>query len=556
MSESRPWHREYETYGIEETLEPYPDHLVHQFLYGAAEQFPEQGVVQGDRKITYGELVDDVEALAAALQARGVGPGSRVGTVLPTSAQFVAATNAISRAGAVHIPNDFLDSEEDLVYRLERGDPDVLIGHDAHRDLLETLREEVGIEHLIITSLEDYDADYDAWPPARPAVDGAEWLPEVIADSDGDPEAVDVAPGDTHTILFTGGTTGAPKGCLLTHRNLLANALQAIASQARLPDLLRGQEAGVMALPMYHAYGYSVTNMLVSLGLDVLLVPDARDTERIRGHIAEYEPLVMFGVPTQFMQIVEEELAHDVIGLSGSAPLAGETKRRFDEQSSGISQGYGLSEMSPITHFDISGIQEALTGRPADDVGFDQPSIGVPVPDTDAKLVDVDTDEEIPLEEAIEEEREGEMYLDGPQRMKGYLEADAPFDEEGFVATGDVVKVDPKGRFYVVDRVKDMINVSGLKVYAEEVDEELYAMDGVRRPATVGVPDPDRPGSERVKIYVESEPDADPSAEDVRQYLDGRVPRQALPEAVEFVEEIPLTDVGKTDRQALKDRSE
>ena len=551
MSQSRPWYREYEDYGIEETLEPYPDHPVHRFLYDAAEEYPEQGVVQADRKVSYPELLADVEALAAALQARGVEKGSRVATVLPTSAQFVVATNAISRAGGVHIPNDFLDSDEDLVYRLEQSEPDVLVGHDEHRELLETLRDEVGIDHLVLTTLDDYAAD----PPEHDPVDGAEWLPDLLAE-DGDPEDVDIAPEDTHTILFTGGTTGKPKGCLLTHRNLVANALQPIAAQGRLPDLMRGSEAGVMALPMYHSYGYSVANMLVALGLDVLLVPDARDTDRIRSHVSEYEPLIVFGVPTQFMQIVEEELEHDVIGLSGSAPLAGETKRRFDEQSSGISQGYGLSEMSPITHFDISGIQEALTGQPADDVGFDQPSIGVPVPDTDVKLRDVDTDEAIPLEEAIEEEREGEMLLNGPQRMKGYLNADDPFDEDGFVATGDVAKVDPRGRFYVVDRVKNMINVSGLKVYAEEVDEELYGMDGVRRPATVGVDDPDRPGSERVKIYLELEDDADVTADDVREYLDGRVPRQAKPESVEIVEEIPLTDIGKTDRQALKERDE
>jgi long-chain acyl-CoA synthetase len=448
MRESRPWYREYEAYGIEETLEPYPDHPVHRFLYDAAERFPEQGVVQGDRRVTYRELAEDVDALAAALQARGVEEGSRVATVLPTSAQFVVATNAVSRAGGVHVPNDFLDAEADLVHRLERGDPDVLIGHDAHRDLLEALREKVGIEHLVLTSLDDYGED----PPAHDPFEGAEWLPDLLEERSGDPDDVDVAPDDTHTILVTGGTTGEPKGCLLTHRNLVANALRAVAAQARLSDVMRGEEAVVQALPMYHAYGYSVTNMLVSLGLDVLVVPDARDTDLVRQHVAGHEPLIVFGVPTQFIQIVEEDLEHNVVGLSGSAPLAGETKARFDEHSSGIAQGYGLSEMSPITHFDVTGIQEPLTGLPDDDVTLDRPSIGVPVPDTDVKLRDVDSGEAIPLEEAVEAEREGEMLLNGPQRMKGYLEADVPPDEDGFVATGDVAKVDAKGRFYVVDR--------------------------------------------------------------------------------------------------------
>jgi len=146
------------------------------------------------------------------------------------------------------------------------------------------------------------------------------------------------------------------------------------------------------------------------------------------------------------------------------------------------------------------------------------------------------------------------MYLNGPQRMTGYLDAPDPFDDEGFVATGDVVEIDEDGHFYVVDRVKNMINVSGLKVYPAEVDEELHGLDGVRRPATVGVPDPDRHGSEQVKTFVEPEAETDLTAADVREHLDGRVPRQAIPEAVELVEEIPLTDVGKVDREALRER--
>ncbi|QLD85641.1 acyl--CoA ligase [Natronomonas halophila] len=551
MTDEPPWYAEYDAFGVDHSLEPYPDYPLHQFLYDAADQYPDQGIVQSGRHVGYEELREDVDALAAALQERGIEKGDRVATVLPTSAQFVVATHAISRAGAVHIPNDFLDADEDLVYRLEGGDPDVLIGQNKHRELLERLQEAADVDHLILTDLDDYAEN----PPEHDSEAGVEWWPAVLDDAD-NPDPVDIDPGDTHTLLFTGGTTGKPKGCLLTHRNLVANAKQAIAAQSRLPDLMRGRESAVLALPAYHSYGYTIANMLVSLGLDLLVVPDARDTELMREHIAEYDPLVMFGVPTQFMEIADEELEHDVIGLSGSAPLAEETKERFSEQSTGMSQGYGLSEMSPITHFNVAGIQEAVMGDAAstDDAGYDQPTIGVPVPDTEVKLRDVEDDEEIPLDEAVAEEREGEMLVNGPQRMKGYLDTTDPFDEEGFVATGDVAKVDEKGRFYIVDRVKNMINVSGLKVYAEEVDEELFGMDGVRRPATVGVPDPDRPGSERVKIFVEAEDGADISAADVRSYLDGRVPRQAMPDEVEFVAEIPLTDIGKTDREALKNR--
>jgi long-chain acyl-CoA synthetase len=560
MSETdadHPWYKEYEEFGIPRSLEPYPDKPVHDLLYTAAEDYPEQGLVQLTEKYPYPDVLDHVERLATALRDRGVEKGSRVATVLPTSVQFIVASYGISRAGGVHIPNDFLDAEEDLVYRLEQGQPAVLIGQDKHRDLILSLRDELDIEHVILTTVDDYSPD----PPSEhEEIDGVEWFRDVIDATEPDlPDLSFDVTTDVHTLLFTGGTTGLPKGCQLTHRNIYANALQGVASQSQMAQLMRGQEAGIMALPMYHSYGYSVTNSLIELGLDMLMVPDARDTEMMVEMINEFGALIMLGVPTQFMELVSEELEQDIIGISGSAPLANKTQEDFKEKSKGISQGYGLSEMSPITHFNARGLLDMMTGQPSAEDAFDHPTIGVPVPDTEVKLVDVDSGEVIPIEEAVEEEREGEMYLNGPQRMKGYLDdSKVPFDDAGFVGTGDVVKIDPSGRFYVVDRVKNMINVSGLKVYSEEVDEVLHDHSGVKRPATIGVPDPDRPGSERVKIYIEPTPEDedDITADDIREHLDGNVPRQALPEEVEFVDEMPLTDIGKTDKKTLKEEYE
>ena len=555
MPDAAPWFDEYAQFGIPETLEPYPDEPAHSFLYESADAHPEQGLAQLGRKLTYPELAEAVDRLASALADRGVGKGDRVATVLPTSIQFVLADYAISRAGGVHIPNDFLDADDDLRYRLEAGDPAVLVGLDDHRELLCSLRDDLDIDHLVLTDIADYS---DHPPTDHDDVPDAEWLPDVIDDADDAPPAIDFDPEeDVHTLLFTGGTTGRPKGCLLTHRNVTANALQATANMSRMAQLMRGSETALMALPLYHAYGYSVLHSLIELGLDVLTVPDARDTGTMRELIETHDPVIMLGVPTQFMEIVDEELGQEVIGISGSAPLASETKDAFAEQSTGVSQGYGLSEMSPITHFNTRGLLDMMTGGSSDDRGFDQPTIGVPVPDTEVKLVDVDSGEPIPLDEAIAEGREGELYLDGPQRMQGYLDVDEqPFDDEGFVSTGDVAKIDERGRFYVVDRVKDMINVSGLKVYSEEIDEELFGHPGIKRPATVGVPDPERPGSERVKVYVEPDPDYDGELTEagIVDYLDDRVAAHAVPTEVEFVEHVPLTDIGKTDKKALRER--
>ena len=557
MPESAPWFSEYEQFGIPETLEPYPEKPAHAFLYETADAHPEQGLVQLGTKVTYAELTEHVDKLATALTDRGVEKGDRVATVLPTSLQFVLADYAVSRAGGVHIPNDFLDAEEDLRYRLEQGAPEILIGQDNHRDLLLSLREDLDLSAVILTDIEDYSDD----PPTEyDDIEGVEWLTDVLENTEANPPEVEFDPEeDVHTLLFTGGTTGQPKGCLLTHRNVTANALQGTANMSRMAQLMRGGETALLSLPLYHSYGYSVLNSLIELGLEILLVPDARDTGMMRDLITEHSPIIMMGVPTQFMEIVNEELDQAIIGISGSAPLATETKESFEAETTGVSQGYGLSEMSPITHFDVHGLLEMLSGNGAREGSLDQPTIGVPVPDTEIKLVDVDSGEVISLEEAVEDGKEGEMYLNGPQRMKGYLDSDKqPFDDEGFVGSGDVVKIDEKGRFYVVDRVKNMINVSGLKVYSEEVDEVLFGHPGIKRPATVGVPDPDRPGSERVKVYVESDPDYDEqmTPEGVIEYLDGKVAKHAVPSAVEIVETVPLTDIGKTDKKALRERNE
>lgn len=553
-TDDRPWHQVYEEHDTPVSLEPYPEESLHALLYRVAEEDPESGLVQGGEKITYPTLLEHAERLAAALAERGVGPGDRVATVLPTSVQFTLATHGITIAGGVHVPNDFLDAEEDLVYRLEQADPTVLIGNDEHRELLERLRDRLDIEHLILTQLADYGGD-----PEHPPVEGAEWLPDVIDDADPVPPDVQVGPEDTHTILFTGGTTGRPKGCVLTHRNVRANVHQLTrgetgeSSDSPLGGLVRQV---VFALPQYHTYGYLIGNLLLAQGLDILLVSDPRDVDRIVEIVEERGAYVVIGVPAQFIDLVEESVSSNIIGISGSAPLTADTQERFAEDNMALSQGYGLSEML-ATHVDMGSIETQLGMGEPDEDRLDRPTIGVPLPDTDVKIVDVETGEALDLWTVATEDQEGELYLNGPQRMQGYLDDSLePFDADGFVATGDVVTMDPKGRFYVVDRVKNMINVSGLKVYTEEVDEVLHAHPEIKRAATVGIPDPDRPGSEQVAIAVEPVEGADLAAAEVREHLEGQVPRQAMPDVLEFVDRIPLTDVGKIDKVALRERHE
>jgi long-chain acyl-CoA synthetase len=548
--DTRPWHGIYDDFGVPHSLD-YPDVPVHALLAEAAEEHPEMGFRHGDRHRTYDDVWERVERVATALAARGVAPGDRVATVLPTSLAFVEAEHAISRCGAVHVPNDFLVAEDDLAYRLERADPAAMVADARHADLAAALAEEVGIGELVLADVTGEGRDA---VPDGADLDDPDWLDD-LAGADRDPPDVALDPaGDVHTLLFTGGTTGQPKGCQLTHRNLVANARQSAAAQSRVSTLMEGDATVINALPLYHAYGYTTCHMFVDLAVDHLLVDDPRDTEHIVDLIQEYDPIVMLGVPTQFMEVVDEGEDLNVVGVSGSAPLASETRDSFNESSAGMTQGYGLSEMSPVTHFDVEGLLEGVTGTSQRELTEDVPTIGIPVPDTEVALRDPETGDRIALDRAAaEDDVTAEMLLDGPQRMKGYLDGDrSPFTEDGMLPTGDVVKLDEDGRFYVVDRVKDMINVSGLKVYSEEVDEVLTAHPDVTAGATIGVPDPDRPGSERVKVVVERA-DGDLTAEDVRDHLEGRVAKHAVPSEVAFVDELPRTPIGKVDKERLRD---
>lgn len=556
MSSGEPWEAEYRQFGVPDSLKPYPDEPVHSLLDDAATEYPEQLIVHEGAEITYAEAAELTDQLAAALRERGVEKGDRVATVLPTSIQFHLATFAISKAGGVHIPNDFLMAEDDLVYRLRQGEPEVLIGIDQQRDLVMDLRAELDIDDVVLTQIDDFVGE---WPHDRePPAEGVEWLPAVVDGADDGPPDVDFDPAeDVYTLLFTGGTTGRPKGCLLSHRNMVANVHQAKAIQSRMADMLVGQAAGLNSLPAYHAFGYLITHVLTLMGMTQCLVSDPRDTDTMIDLITEYDPLLMSGVPTQYMELLREELedVDDIIGITGAAPLSEDTKSAFSEQSKGISQGYGMSEMVGLVTFNVRSYLDSLQGSTSLEPAFDQPTVGIPAPDADIKLRDVESGEEIPFDEAIAEEREGELLVTGPQRMLGYLgDRDAAFTDEGYIETGDVAKIDEHGRFYIVDRVKDMINVSGLKVYTESFEEVLHGHEAVELGAAIGVPDPDRPGSELVKVFVQPVEGTAPSAEDIESYLDGNVPRHAMPTDIEFVDEIPLTAIGKTDKQALRKR--
>ncbi len=599
-----PWLKEYRIVKIPETLEPYPDEPTHFLLDKAAREHSRMGCVQLGLEITYPELKDHANRLASALAAMGVEKGDRVATLLPTSVQFIVADAGISKAGAVHVPCSFLEPEDNLAHKFSESSPKALICLDEHLLLAESLQKHMDAPNIIITRLEDYSSS----PPERAEVPGAQWFMDIIEQAE--PVAPKIsfnAAEDLETLLFTGGTTGLPKGCMLTHRNVIANSYQNPAMFGPIAGILEGNVSVLIGLPFFHSYGHIIMHTMINGAYNMLIITDPRDTKAMLRMIHEYNPVLQFGVPTQFMKLLDEDIkATRIIGISGSAALPPNVQEKFEKESKTfVSEGYGLSELGPVTHFNVSANIRAMGGRkmvpimnklmfnPLNKAFMNfqarmlgpkmygkifltilglvsdrnrkkeklksvekRATIGIPVPDTVVKVVEVDSGRTIPFEEMIEKGAVGEMLLSGPQRMLGYWpEPGRGLDEEGFVHTGDVVKLDENGYFSIVDRTKDMAIISGYKVYTREVDDILYDHPATEMAATIGVPDPDREGSERIKVFIQlkDEYKGKVNEDDYIGYLKEKVAKYAVPRSIIFLDEMPLTEVYKVNKKMLRE---
>ncbi len=604
MEEQVPWRGEYKVFGIPETFEPYPDGPVHEILERAAQKHKKMGLVQLGYEMPYPVVLDHVKRLATALAALGIEKGDRVATLLPTSIQFVVMDYAIAMCGAVHIPSSHLEVLDTLDHKFKEGTPKALVCLNDYRDTAISLCNRANTKHLILTDLMDYSAN----PPTKhDEMRGSVWMTDLIADHPPEPPPLEFdVENDLETLLFTGGTTGLAKGCMLTHRNIYANAIQNSYALGTTAKLVEGAISVLMGLPFFHSYGHSTMHTMTALGFRQILIPDPRDTKSMLEMMKEYRPVMQLGVPTQFMKILDEEAKGlGILAISGSAALPKKTQDDFEEKSGGgIMEGYGLSEMSPTTHLNVTLLLRILGGRfmarflgmllglPGvmflvngflrlmgakllggivqralpillklskkklkTKSGEKRGTIGVPFPDTDVRILDVDTGKEMTWPEIVEEGKTGELCLSGPQRMLGYWpDKGSGMDEEGFVHTGDVVAVDEKGYFSVVDRTKDMIVVSGFKVYSREIDEILFRHPAVELAATVAIPDKEKEGSERVAVMVQPKPAHMRTLceDDIIAFLKDKVAKYAVPKLVRIVEEVPLTDVQKVDKKKIR----
>jgi long-chain acyl-CoA synthetase len=522
----------------------YPTRPLHEILATTAVEMPDAQATQFlGAALTYREIKQRTDRLAKALRRLGVQKGDRVGIMLPNCPQYIICAFAILRLGGivVNINPSYTARELDNV-AVDSGIR-ILIALDKLAPLALEIRGRSAIQHIVITSLAEYSAD--AAPPAR--IPDTLALADLLAADDGAAlPLVRIEPDDLAVLQYTGGTTGTPKGAMLTHGNIFANVVQTETWHYR--QYHRGEGRYLLVIPYFHIYAFTVGMMCgVWVGGLQIIIPKY-DVEQVLSAIRDFKPTYFPAVPTVFVSLLSHPKVNEY-GLdrvrtfnSGGAPCPVEVMEEFETRiGRPLSQGYGLSETSPVTHSTPQMAKRKYS------------SIGLPMPDTDMKIVDVETGtREMPIGDS------GELCLCGPQVMKGYWnrpdETAAALrrhdDGRIWFHTGDVATMDEDGYTYIVQRKKDMIIVDGFNVYPSEVEGVLYTHAAVRMAAVIGVPDAYH--GEVVKACVVPRGN-DVSVDELKTYCRQHLAPYKVPSEIELRDSLPQSAVGKILYRVLRD---
>ncbi|WP_018922665.1 long-chain-fatty-acid--CoA ligase [Salsuginibacillus kocurii] len=508
-----------------------PSITLYQLLEQAADQYPEQlAVIDGSRELTYKEVKESVDQLAASLYQKGFTKGDRLAVVLPNSAEYIITYFATMRLGGIIVQVNPLYQLDELEYLVADASPAWFVANDIQQKKWHALANSKDIRSLYVPGSE---------------VDEAEgvnrfysFLKEGVS-TELPPEEVNPS-HDVAVIQYTGGTTGRSKGVMLTHSNLLANVEQSFAFSdgfLQVPG-----ERMLSVTPFFHVYGMTGAMNLTIFAAGTIICQKRFQVEETLELMRKHRPTFFPGVPTMYMALLQHPastpdlLSSLKVCNSGSAPMPVERMKEFERKTgSTIVEGYGLSEAAPITHRNpVTGLKKAG-------------SIGIPIPNTDSKIVDRETGTvELQAGEV------GELIIKGPQVMKGYWnkqEETAQTLRNGWLFTGDLAKTDEDGYFYIVGRKKDMIIASGYNVYPTEIEEVLYQHEAVKEVCVFGVPDPYR--GETVKAAIVLTEGAARSAEDITKWCSKRIAAYKIPKHILFRNELPKTVVGKVLRYKL-----
>ena len=552
----RPWHRFYAA-GVSPSL-AFHDLTLPQLLQRAAQRFPDRtALVFLNARLTYRRLQDQVDRLATALHTLGVRRGDKVAIQLPNLPQFVIAFYGTQQAGAVAVPTNPSYTPREIEHQWTDAECAVAILTDyIYERHVKAIRGRLPVRHYLVAAIAEYlRFPLNVLAPWKLAHQSpplaARVTPEpsvhlfrrlLTATPPRPPEAT-VGMDDPATLIYTGGTTGVSKGAVLTQRNLSYNVQQLRAWFAEAKD---GREVVMGLLPFFHSYGLTVSlNMAIMLGGTNVLTPDPRRIHDIIRRVVKHRVTLFPAAPATFQAIcnyrgVERiDLSSIKLCNSGSAPLPVEVLHRFEQLTGAkISEGYGLTETSPVTHSNpLYG-----TRKPG--------SIGVPLPDTDVRVVDAGTGvTTLPAGEV------GELVIKGPQVMRGYWrkpDETAQVLRDGWLHTGDLVKMDQDGFCFVVGRKKDMILCSGYNVYPDEIDRVLMSHPAILEAATIGLPDERR--GETVKSFVVVRAGQQLTAEQVIAHCRDNLAPYKVPRAVEFRDALPRSAVLKILRRELREQ--
>ncbi|MBN1376274.1 MAG: long-chain fatty acid--CoA ligase [Dehalococcoidia bacterium] len=541
-----PWYRSYDS-EVPHSLEPYPAITVLDIIAETTKEMPDHTFMYfKDRYYTYREASRLFEVMASALMTNGVKPGGRVASMLLNTPQQLIAAFGTMKAGGIYVPLNPLYNEDELIHALTTIEAEVLVVWDLLYDSVKKVQPRTKLKLIIATSLEDGMLPEAKKPHAVQLQPGDLWWDELIAKHAGDP-APQIKPGldDTAVILFSGGTTGAPKGAMISFRNMVAVALQ--SNTWNKSGMMTHNDYTVALMPLFHAYGFNgIIGSSLAMRSPLAIVPNPRDLDDVIATVKKLRPASMPGVPTLFIGLMEHpEVKTGKVDfsclkfcLSGAIPLMVETKQRWEAMTGArILEAYGLTETTVV-----------LTVGPMQGQ-WKEGSVGLPMPDVIIKFMEVtDPDKELPYGQ------EGEVVAKGPQIMQGYWnnpEGTAEMIRDGWLYTGDIGYMDKDGYLYLTSRKKDLIKPSGHQVWPREVEEVIAEHHAVSEVGVAGIPD--KYQVEAVKAWVVLKQGEKLTSEELQVYCRDKLTAYKVPKYIEFRDALPKTLVGKILRRVLQE---
>ncbi|MEA3470780.1 MAG: AMP-binding protein [Thermodesulfobacteriota bacterium] len=549
----RPWLKSYDKH-VPPSLE-YEEKTFAEKFREAVEKYPDKtAIIYMGKGITYTELDLLSNQLAHYLIKIGLKPDDVVGLHMPNIPAHYIGIIGVQKAGCVSTGLSPLLTPQEMEHQINDSEAKVIITVDLLFEKIAEVADKTGISTVIVTEIADFLPGVKrVLGKLLKKIPTAEVRPlagktmtrfmDAIKGMSKDRIEVKRTIDDTIFMMYTGGTTGPSKGAVLTHRGYMYNRQQVLVWLELVPE-----EMALSAFPLFHIAGLAFGGFSVTAGTTQICVPNPRDSEFLIKCIKSYKPTLIVNVPTVFFELMkrpelkELDLSNLKWCLSAAAPFPAEYIKELESVigENSFIELYGMTETSPVTCCNPRYGKKKPT------------SIGMPLSDTEFKLIDPETGQPAKLGEP------GEIAIRGPQLMKEYYknpEETANAIRDGWMFTGDVAKMDEDGYFYIVDRVKDMVIVSGFKVFTRELDDVLAKHPDIDTAAAIGIPDPERPGSERVAVAVVLNPGIEKSEaekEKITAYLREAVAPYKVPKTIEFMDELPTSGVGKVLKRELK----